>query len=380
MGKSTRRKQEAVRARQPDYSGILLKAKDAQIKKVAEIEAFNPMNVIKGYESRAIRPLDDFTPRTRSLNTTTRSRELIRYAFNKYNPPEFLYSVWEPTNQKYNYLFGGKISEDFRQWYLALAQGRSLYKECTMGLMTRQESHYFATCPYSLTIPEAVWYATIRGMDEKAPQSMARKFASTKLSTYPINDFWKGVVRWFARNETSVRQMNDLLDYVSARHRENPEWYLRDQTFANLTKAMRSWHRELFRARSMSTQYKEWPGIQLADTEIERFVRNTKNSQPQKIIWRFHQIKTGKELAEEGNRQHHCVSSYGRDCHSGACSIWSLTYRDQYNSPSRALTIEVRGNAIVQARGYANRMPKGDESKVLSEWAAKSGFRISGHV
>jgi hypothetical protein len=378
MGKATKKKQELLQARQPDFSGILAKASEIQAKKAYELESFDPLNVIKGYEGYAIRPLDRFIPRTRSLNKTTRCRELIRYAFNKYNPPEFLYSVWDPTswdqsNISYGHLFSGMIKEDFKLWYLALAQGRSLYKERTMGLLSRQETHYFATCPFALTMPQAVWYAVIRGMDEKAPPARARKFASTKLASHPIDEFWRGVVRWFARNEVSVRQMNDLLDYVAARHRENPEWYLRDQTLVNLQKSMHAWHRELYRAKAMSTQYKSWEGIKVADSEIERVKNKTKT------IWNFHQIKTGKELAEEGNRQHHCVSSYGSQCHSGAVSIWSLTQRDQFNSPSRALTIEVtREGTIVQARGYANRMPRADESSVLKEWAAKSGFRVRG--
>lgn len=372
MGKATKRKQEAEEARKPDYNGLLLQAKTTQAKKHAEIVSFDPMTVIRNFANDAIRPLDAFTPRTRSLNTSTRTRELIRYAFNKYNPPPFLYNAWDsepkPLSNNFEYLFG--VKEDWRKWYLALAQGKSLYKECSMGLLTKRETFYFSTCPFTFTIAQAVWFSVIRCLDETAPSSLARKIASTKLSNYRVDDFWKGVARWFIENDTSVRQMNDLLDYIHNRHAERPDWYIKDQTLTGLQKAMQSWHRELYRMRSMSVKYEKWEGISLPDSQIEQ------GAGRKKIHWRFHQIKTGKELAEEGNKQHHCVSSYGSRCASGACSIWSLT-TDEPGAVVRALTIEVAGKDIVQARGYANRSPKNSELAALREWASKSGFRLA---
>lgn len=370
MGKSTKRKQEAWAARQPDFDSLLLKSKEIESKKEAELASFNPLNLIKGYEDRAIRSLDQFMPRTRSLNTETRGRELVRYAFNKYNPPAFLYNVWGSDKEAQNtYLFG--LKEDFRHWYLTLVQGGSLYKECSMGLLTKRETFYFSTCPYTFNIAQAVWYSVIRCFDEAASASVARKIASTKISANPLDDFWKGVARWFILNNTSVRQMNDLLDYIGNRHREHPDWYIKDQTLSGLQKAMQSWHRELYRMRSMSVKYAKWDGIKVPDSEFER------GQGKKKLFYRFHQITTGKELAEEGNKQHHCVSSYGSQCATGKCSIWSMTQRDLIGNHVRALTIEVSSDdVIVQARGYANRLPKADETSMLREWAAKSGFRV----
>lgn len=388
MGKATKRKQQELLARQPDYNNLLLVAKETQAKKEAEVASFDPMKIIHGYESHAIRPLDDFMPRTRSLNTDTRTKELVRYAFNKYNPPAFLYSVWDTSEYErqpgvvyvvnrqtgarignYDYLFG--LKEDFRMWYLALVQGKSLYKECTMGLLSKRETFYFSTCPHPMTIPQVVWYSVIRCIDEKSSAALARKIATTKIHERPVDDFWKGVARWFMNNETSIKRMNDLLDYITNRHRERPDWYLKDQTLNALERAMRSWHREMYRTRTMVQQYTKWEGIKVEDSTIER------GQGKKKITWRFHQIKTGAELAEEGNRQHHCVSAYGRYCSGGECSIWSLTYNEK-GVIDRALTIELRANGtIAQARGYANRLPRAEEMSVLKEWATKHHFTIS---
>ena len=368
MGKAIRRRQEARASRQPNFPSILQRSSRDHAKKAAERAAFDPLTVIRGFESRAIRPLDQFVPRTRSLNQHTRVRELVRYAFNQYSPPGFLYEVWGGQDTYGDYLFGFK--EDFRLWYLALAQGHSLYKECTMGLLTKKETHHFSTCSYALTVPQAIWYAVIRGME--APEVLARKLASTRLAQFALNDFWKAVARWFIRYPTSVRQTNDLLDYISARHNEHPDWYLKDRTLSGLQRAMQSWHRELHRVSSMSVRFTRWPGIQVEDSVFER------GQGKKRTLWRFHQITTGKELAEEGNKQHHCVSSYGQWCAQGRCSIWSMTAENMGNC-QRALTIEVRNAAereIVQARGYANRSPKAEELSMLKEWAGKYGFRL----
>lgn len=374
MGKATRKKQEAELARQPNFSTILLKSVQVETKKRADILAFDPLNIIKGFEEYAIRPLENFVPRTRSLNITTRGREFIRYAFNKYSPPGFLYSVWHEKDQAINTnLFG--IKEDFRLWYLALVQGRSLYKECSMGILTKRETFYFSTCIHSFTISKAIWYCIIRCFNETAPDFVARKIASTTISSHSVNEFWKGVARWFAKYNPSIKIMNELMDYINTRHQENHEWYLKDQTLNSMQKAMYSWHREMHRSRTMIRQYEKWDGINVQDSQIER------GGGRNKVHWRFHQIKTGNELAQEGSKQHHCVSIYGSRCHSGQCSIWSLT-TDEKGIVSRALTIEVNNNdkAVVQARGYANRLPRTEELSVLREWAAKCGFRVKGVV
>lgn len=375
MGKQTRRKQEAAAARQPNFSVILKKATSEEREKMFQAENYNPLKLIRGYERYAVKPLKGFMPRTRSLNTSTRGKELIRYAFNKYKPPAFLYDAWEmDTKSKYRYLFG--LPEDFKLWYIALAQGKSLYKECSMGLLTKKETHFFSTCIYPLTIPQSVWYAVIRGLDDGITAAQARKIAMTKISDHKIDDFWKGVARWFLENDTSVRQMNDLLDYINARHQEHPQWYVKDRTMDSLVKAMISWHRELHRMNTMSSQYVRWDGIDISDIEYIADVKS--NNTINKIWYQFHQITTGKELAEEGNKQHHCVSSYAHQCSEGQCSIWSMKQRDEFSSYQRALTIEVRRDGtIAQARGYANRSARPDEMRMLKQWAAKYGFRVN---
>lgn len=370
MGKATKKKAIAAQAKLPNYSVMLLQAKDKAHLRKEGIKSFDPMSAISGYGGYALRSLEAFTPKTRSLNTSTRVRELIRYAFNKYNPPAFLYQVWDPDFKPDTIRIFPDIREDFKLWYIAAAQGKSLYKEHTMGLLTKRETFYLSTCQHALTIAGAIWYSVIRCIDETKPAVLARNIASTKLSGRPLDDFWKGVARWFMNNETTIRQMNDLLDYITNRHQQNAEWHLKDMTLTNLIKHMEIWHREMYRVGRMSRMYTSWEGLSIPDSIIERGMGKAH------IKWRFHQITTGKELAEEGNKQHHCVSSYGLRCAQGQCSIWSLTQWNMFDQGTHALTIEVTDGAVVQARGYANRLAKNDELSVMKEWASKCNFRV----
>ena len=69
----------------------------------------------------------------------------------------------------------------------------------------------------------------------------------------------------------------------------------------------------------------------------------------------------------------HCVGSYAEDCLQGASTIWSMC-RVSAAGPSQSLTVEVEParRQIVQARGFANRLPTELELTVLKEWSRKA--------
>ena len=98
-------------------------------------------------------------------------------------------------------------------------------------------------------------------------------------------------------------------------------------------------------------------------------------SDARKAIWRFRQIRTGNELFREGQRMHHCVAGYKFACLRGDTSIWSLTSEFPIGRVNKGVTIEVRKNgAIVQCRGFANRLPYGNEVTMVKRWASEHGL------
>jgi hypothetical protein len=326
-----------------------------------------------------IRPVSGFTSRLKSRDHHKQIAEAVKYCFNKYPTPNFLMKVWyvKPTvlsaaRMRFVINSRGFNIDNFRDWYITLATGGSLYKQHFSSFFTKKETHFFSTCPFDCEVSEAAWYAVICA--QGFPPHQAIKLAQTRLAEREISAWWKAAARWFAHHAISLSksEINDLLDYVRAKHGESKEWYLKDLTLQNLQKRTKSWHRELHRSSTLSGRYPKWEGLPIDDIVLERVVNG-------KVIkWKFHQITTGKELASEGNKQRHCVSSYAPRCANGEISIWSLTRWEELGG-WHALTIEVRNSTkqIVQARGIANRSATAAEKSVLQEWCVKTGFRIA---
>jgi hypothetical protein len=174
------------------------------------------------------------------------------------------------------------------------------------------------------------------------------------------------VARFFARNPTSVLEMNDLIDFLSE---EGDGHALEGRTLASLRRRMHEWHRTL-RTRALVCG-RTWKGCRLPDAQYEIGGENGF------AIWRLRQIKTDDALFREGERMHHCVVSYRRSCMNGDTSIWSLTCECPPGNHNRGLTIELTSDgAIVQCRGFANRAPFPSEIEVVQLWAREHGLRL----
>lgn len=82
-----------------------------------------------------------------------------------------------------------------------------------------------------------------------------------------------------------------------------------------------------------------------------------------------------QDLIKEGNELSHCVASYVEAINSGRCKI--LFMRDAEDLDKSLATIEVRGNNVRQARGYANRALKPEERDFVAEWAKKKELELN---
>ena len=131
---------------------------------------------------------------------------------------------------------------------------------------------------------------------------------------------------------------------------------------------MEEWHRALRKQQQVCGG--AWPGRPLPDVDYET------GGDHKRAIWRFRQIKTGNDLFREGQRMHHCVASYKRLLRSRARS---RSGRSPASIPlgrvNKGVTMEVRADgAIVQCRGFANRLPHGNEVVVVKRWAREFGL------
>jgi hypothetical protein len=316
---------------------------------------------LEAYRALALRAPEQWRCKLRVRCPDLRFLELVKFTFARFPVPKHLESVWlEPLDVTAR---ADTAEPDFRRWYIAAAQGGSLYREYTHRLLSRAETHGFLSAPSAVkSARRALWYAVARAQGDEAA---ALRVARTKLVMFPLSPFWKDVARYFARNQTSILEMNDLVDFIQAATAADPAFSLNGRTLQALRQRMLEWHAWLRRGEQVGCE--RWAGSTIPNSTHEI----------NGAIWRFKQIKNGQRLFEEGERMHHCVASYKRACIEGALSIWSLTC-ERNGRLHRCLTLEVDATGVVvQARGFANRRASAEELAVIADWAAEQGLRCS---
>ena len=360
--------------------------------------------------------------RERAFNTTfegfrpikTRDHGRIRlaaalYAFGKFAAPRHLQEVFHTSitparipreaaagRGHYHELGNGRGSPEMAEpldnpeaaariaWFVCVASGGSLFKSHTNGFLTKKETHAFITCPLKFSFSEALVYAIGKSTTDDvgvltrlAKSKLTQKRALAFAEPYPIGgrrEFWKDGVRFFASHpKVTIQGVNDLIDFFEYNIGQNGAYTLKGRTLESLNGQMIQWHRDLSRVKRLGNQ--NWEGVYLPDTTYARSPEYPWVEKEHK--WSLHQIKSSKELGEEGNKMHHCVYSYQRSCISGSVSIWSLRLNDE-----RAITIELnnRSASLVQIRGYANRPARPHEMRAIQVWASENGLSVGKYL
>ena len=344
------------------------------------------VNDLEAYAKRFVRSADSFKEKTKTNNRNKRLRLLVRHVFVKYSPPKILEQAWDNLDPHAGMCQDLRVGNrgnnnqninlqriDFKDWYIGLAAGESFYKTRAKEWMTKQEAHWFTTCPHEVSLPQALYFAVSKATGVR--DGVALRVARSKIAEKTFNDFWKETARFFSLPENhpkSVEQLNDLVDFVDAKRTETPTFRVVGQgyTLASLLKKMKDWHYELRRLKVLGNF--SWEGHAIDDGSFPQKIDG------QTFFWDFHQIKTSKELAAEGTAMHHCVFGYKQSCVSGNCSIWSLSLRNpKTNESKRKITIELRNDGrIVQKRGFANRAARAEENHMISLWARENGLVV----
>jgi hypothetical protein len=324
---------------------------------------------IEPYREFALRPPEEWHCQLRCRSPERRFLELVEFAFARYPVAQHLRHVWIAGAEQRDALaltlapIDASDVPDLREWYIVAAQGLSLYKAGAQRYLTRLETHHFVGAPAEVaSTVRAFWYALARAV---ADEAVACKVARSKLVRFAVTSpFWQDAARFFARHRLSVLEMNDLVDYFYAARQEDPGFSLKGRSLSALRRRMVDWHRKLQEIAGGG----RWHGHHLPDADY--------CDGKGKPIWRLHQIKTGEELAREGQRMAHCVASYRDKCVRGESSIWSLTVSGG-GAVAPRLTIEVADTrTIVQCRGFANRTATPDEIAVVKRWAAEHGLGL----
>src|SRR5262249_52970126 len=130
------------------------------------------------------------------------------------------------------------------RWYIIATQGGSLHKQAAHPYLSRQETHHFLAAPARLTTDRAFWYAIAPA--NGADASTAVRVAQTKLAEHSVGaPFWRDAARFFARQPTTLAEMNDLIDFIRVAKAEDDGFTLKGRALAALLRRMHEWHRAL---------------------------------------------------------------------------------------------------------------------------------------
>lgn len=361
MGKATRKRQAELDAQNQTIQASLAAKSGERV--VRESKIVVPAHFLR-YKHQQIRNYEDWCYTKKSKDVSKAQLELARHLFAKYPVPKYLEQTFlDPEDKTY------------KSWYLSVAQGKSLYKTCTKGILTKQETHYFLKAPNSLNVVQAIWWA--KTMSLCGDIGVSFKIAQSPLTRFSYADqFWNEVLRFFVVNSVSLKEMEELIDYIRTIHTENPSWSIKKRSLDSIRRASEKWHRDLAKLKQIGGGIWEGMGIPVWTFTTGKYDPNP--SENTETIWKIEEITTGDALAREGNEMRHCVLSYKESCKRGHTSIFTMRSDTVLKSNRRHLTIEVTRatKAIVQARGLANRLPRNDESTILQKWAKDNQLTI----
>jgi hypothetical protein len=262
-------------------------------------------------------------------------------------------------------------------WYIAAAQGQSLYKLHTRGILSKKETHLLLQAPNNYSCKQALWWA--KAMATRDDVGVAHRIANSAFNTRfgidtILDEFWVSVMHFFVRNPVEINELNNLFDFLMDEHRENENFKMKGRSLESIRRKSDVWHRLQIKKSKIGGG--SWEGLPIEDWKA------TTGRQPNKTVWLVHQITTGNELVKEGQRMRHCVSSYKRPCMEGRTAIFTVSSVTSGWKEKRNLTIEVDMSKwkIVQIAGLANRRATGAENSIVRFWARTHDLQLADYA
>ncbi|PPA87676.1 hypothetical protein C4A75_00200 [Brevibacillus laterosporus] len=117
--------------------------------------------------------------------------------------------------------------------------------------------------------------------------------------------------------------------------------------------------------------------VKLNEKEMKEWEASYENNKHFEYAYQGFKIfspKEPSELIREGNVLGHCVGSYVDKVRKGISTILFLRERDDIGTP--LVTIEVKENRIVQAKGKMNYPPSKDQNEIIKKFAEKYKLAI----
>jgi hypothetical protein len=327
-----------------------------------------------------------------SHNIHKQIKDLIRHLFLKYKTPEFLNNAWT-NNFSYKGINSGGVP---RKLFLHIASGENIRTFPSLPFdLTKKMAHEFMTAPSDYEIEEAFIWAITKSFngDERLVQTINGTILLSKINSTNTNkdekEFWITIIEFLAKNPMiDPVKISPMIDYINQikfekeriwvdgllrlTEPEQSNFKIKGKNIERLIEKTEEWHNKLNKENKIKSHIpKTWKGFDVEDFKLEEGKDSNKKT------YYIYQLLNQLELSQEGKAMNHCVSSYARSCANGTCSIWSLRTVDFGGNIHRMVTVELRGNTIVQIRGKYNKSAEQKDMYIINRWATKEGLIVS---
>jgi len=338
------------------------------------------------------RPLKEWRPK--SHNRERQFASLLRHLMADYNVPSFMDTVW---------LRNDRGSARFRDAWVHVGRGKNIRTAKGLPMpLSKKAAHNLLSAPEELTFEHAFKWAHMQTFDLR-PRASAAMLGSRWGSDFEQSVFWDSVLRFLASNPMiSPDRIGPIVDYIYAQKFEgpvllvdgddilrddppHPGFSMRGRQGQALLEQVEDWHRVLGRDETRRGRGRKAMDMVYCKSGWRAVNDTEKLNEEESAIWQFVEILTEGDLHEEGRVMRHCIYSYHARVASGVCSVWSLrTIRQgglHHGKMKRHLTVEVSANGRVnEARGTANKLPKGRSEYLLRQWATQNRMSFAPYV
>jgi hypothetical protein len=300
--------------------------------------------------------------------------DVIEYLFFNRKGPKLLFENFDKLQE---------LEFNFLQWILEKKPVRE-FPELPFKITSKQVYKFFTVFSGNDTpsIDSEVLYTSfliVRINDIYDSHALLRDLVNRfqeYLRRFEIK-FWDDLTRFFKKYENDMRyhEIRDILDYVINQKNNNTNYTLKGRTLNSIRRSMEEWHNQLqilnnldYYTQSLVLKDNHLDKIQWKGKSYDNFVFEHEGEQYEII-----QLNNLLAVFEEGKAMNHCVANYIYDCYRGYTSIWSLR-QVKDNKVKRLLTIELKGNNIIQAKGNCNRPPDSFENRIIRNWAHKENL------
>lgn len=334
-------------------------------------------NIVKSFKSYGFIIYNDIkTYKCKSFNKDHQIKDIFKHCFIKYNVPNFLIEETCWGLKEYNNEFLKLTTTIFNNFIVpsfnVLTSGRSFYKDFGKEYFTKKECYIFINGNYN-SVKKNFLYAKLKqyNLSSSINDFLINFFNNKCHRTMKTENFkyYIDIFNFIKRNEEywNKNDFEEIYDYISRARINNQRISLKGRTWNSIIDLSNEWHLEQIKKQDINSS--KWDGLGIDDFNyIEK--RKIKNSTSyENVLWSFTQIKSSKELSNEGRQMKHCVSSYINSCKSGHCGIFKLESISDLTGFEKHLTIEINNNGkIVQVRGKCNRVATNKENSIIEKF------------